>query len=60
MLKQENKQLRLKWEAKQKKYYVGNGNTFWTDGNIQAFQKQKKTEQKPKSSYEDNIKEYPF
>lgn len=25
--------------AKEKKYYVGNGNTFWTDGKIQTFTK---------------------
>lgn len=27
-------------EAKKKRYYVGNGNVYWTDGNISVLQKQ--------------------
>ena len=29
-------------EAKKDKFYIGNGNTFWTDGKIQAFKKELK------------------
>jgi hypothetical protein len=28
-------------EAKKSKFYVGNGNTFWTDGSIQVVKKEK-------------------
>ena len=33
-------------DAKKERFYLGNGNTFWTDGKIQAFKKEaiKKTD----------------
>jgi hypothetical protein len=32
-------------EAKKEKFYIGNGNTVWTDGKIQAFKKELKDSQ---------------
>lgn len=40
-------------EAKKPKFYVGNGNTFWTDGKIVVVKKEQKVEaQEPQT--EDN------
>ena len=41
-------------EQKKNRFYVGNGNTFWTDGNIEVVKKPKNDEPQVQTALDDD------